>query len=200
MIRNIVFDIGNVLLDFNPKEYLKGKVSKDKIEAVYEAMFLSNEWPMLDRGTITEGQAIKNIVSRNKENKEVIISAFDNWYELLKPIQVSIDVLEKLKEYNYKLYYLSNFHLKAFEYVTEKCDFFKLFNGGVVSYEEKLLKPEKEIYERLLERYDLKKEETVFIDDTQENVTEAIRLGINGIVLKNTECLIEELRKYHINI
>ncbi|MDO5517556.1 MAG: HAD family phosphatase [Clostridium sp.] len=200
MIKNIVFDIGNVLLEFNPKEYLKSKISEDKIEDVYEAIFLSREWPMLDRGTITEEQAIINIVNRNKENKELIISAFDNWYELLKPIRASVDVLQKLKENKYNVYFLSNFHLKSFKYVTRKFDFFNLFNGGVLSYEEKLLKPEKEIYETLIERYHLKKEETVFIDDTEKNVAAAIRIGINGIVLENTECLIKELKKYNINV
>ena len=98
------------------------------------------------------------------------------------------------------LYYLSNFHLKAFEYVTKKYEFFKLFDGGVVSYKEKLLKPEVEIYNTLINRYGLKKEEVVFIDDTKENVDEAIRLGINGIVLENPQCLIKELKKYNINI
>lgn len=87
----------------------------------------------------------------------IILSAFDNWYELLKPIEVSINVLKQLKENGYKPYYLSNFHLKAFEYVTKKYEFFKLFDGGVVSYKEKLLKPEVEIYNTLINRYGLKK-------------------------------------------
>ena len=120
-------------------------IVEDKGEDIYMAMFKSEEWPMLDRGIITEEGAIGNIVDRNKEDKE-------------------------------------------------------LFDGGVVSYKEKLLKPEAEIYNTLVNGYGLIKEEIVFIDDTKENVDEAIRLGINGTFLENSQCLIKELRKFNINI
>lgn len=200
MIRNIVFDIGNVLLETDFKGYLNSKIVKEKVEEIFEEMFKSEEWPMLDRGTITEEEAISNIINRNKENERLILCAFDNWYDLLKPIKSSIEILKKLKENGYNIYYLSNFHLKAFEYVTEKYDFFKLFDGGVVSYKEKLLKPEQEIYDMLVNRYNLDKQETVFIDDTKENVKAAINFGVDGIVFKNTDILLDELKKYEIII
>lgn len=200
MIKNVIFDLGNVLLSFEPKEYVKSKVIQEKIEEIYESIFKSKEWPMLDRGTITEEKAKENIINRKVENKEFINSVFENWYDILTPIESSVEILRKLKESGYKIFYLSNFHLAAFEYVTKKHDFFKLFDGGVVSYKEKLLKPEKEIYEKILCEYNLKPNETVFIDDMEINVEAARKNGIKGIVLKNPVDLKTELRKLNVRV
>ena len=200
MIKNIIFDIGNVLLDFNPKEYLKSKVAEEKLEEIYKCIFQSAEWPMLDRGTISEEQAKTNIINRNIENQELINLVFENWYDILIPIESSVEVLKKLKQNGYKVYYLSNFHLAAFEYVTKKHDFFGIFDGGVVSYKEKLLKPEKEIYEKIVDKYDLEPSQTVFIDDMKENVKAAIRSGLKVILLKNPKDLKIELEKLNVNI
>ena len=192
MYKNIIFDLGNVVLDYNPKVYLKNKLNDTKSEElVLDSIFKSKEWPMLDRGTITEEVAIKNIVSRNIESKDIIELAFENRYEMLTPLNETVDIIKELKDDGYKIYYLSNFHSKAFEIVTEKYEFFNLFEGGIVSFREQLLKPEKEIYNRLLERYGLIPEESIFIDDVLENVKGAGEEGIKGIQFKN----INELRK-----
>lgn len=200
MINNIIFDIGNVLLGFNPKEYLKSKVAEEKLEEIYKCIFQSDEWPMLDRGTISEEDAKLNIINRNIENKELINLVFENWYDILIPIESSVNVLKKLKQKGYKVYYLSNFHLAAFEHVTKKHDFFQLFDGGVVSYKENLLKPEKEIYEKIIDKYDLEPIQTIFVDDTKENIEAAIKSGLKGILLNNPKDLIIELSKFDVTI
>lgn len=200
MIKNIIFDIGNVLLSFDPVTYVKSKVIEDKVEEIYMSIFKSQEWPMLDRGTITEEEAKMNIINRNIGNAGFINSVFENWYDILTPIEGNVEVLKKLKENGVKVFYLSNFHLAAFEYVTKKHNFFELFDGGVVSYKEKLLKPEQEIYEKILDKYELEPQETVFVDDMKENVEAAMKLGIRGIVLENTSCLRTELEKFAVNI
>lgn len=200
MIKNIIFDLGNVLLDFNPEVYVKSKITEEKVEEIYKCIFQSDEWPMLDRGTISEEQAKTNIINRNIENQELINLVFENWYDILIPIESSVEVLKKLKQNGYSVYYLSNFHLAAFEHVTKKHDFFTIFDGGVVSYKEKLLKPEKEIYEKIIDRYDLEPSQTVFIDDMKENVKAAIRAGLKVILLKNPKDLKIELEKLNVNI
>lgn len=201
MIKNIVFDLGNVLLDFKPLEYLKAKgIEGDKCKQVLSEVFKSEEWLMLDRGTITEEEAIDKICKRSKENSDLIRLAMDNWYEILIPIQESVEILKNIKANGYKAYVLSNFHLIAYENVTEKYSFFKYFDGGVISYEENLLKPEADIYDRLIKRYDIKPEETIFIDDTLENVEGAKALGINGILFKSPEDLIEKFKEYGVRI
>jgi epoxide hydrolase-like predicted phosphatase len=200
MIKNIIFDIGNVLLEFNPKMYVKSKVSEEKVEEIYKCIFQSAEWLMLDRGIISEEEAKINIANRNVENKELINLVFENWYDILTPIESSVGFLKQLKQNGYKVYYLSNFHLAAFEHVIHKYEFFQNFDGGVVSYKERLLKPEKEIYEMIIDRYDLEPNETVFIDDMKENVTAAIESGLKGIILNNPKDLKAELEGFNVNI
>ena len=182
MIKNVIFDLGNVLLNFEPKGYLKSKIPIEKIEIVYKSIFQSEEWVSLDRGTITEEEAKENIIDRNIDLKEHIKIAFENWYDILTPVEKNIRILEKLKQNKYKIYYLSNFHDLAFKYVTQKYDFFNKFDGGVVSYEEKMLKPECEIYERIIKKYNLNPKECVFVDDTKINVDAAMKK-----ILKNIE-------------
>ena len=200
MIKNIIFDIGNVLLEFNPKIYVSSKVSEEKVEEIYKCIFQSDEWLMLDRGIISEEEAKINIINRNIENEELINLVFENWYNILMPIESSVNVLKRLKQNEYKVYYLSNFHLAAFEHVTHKYEFFQNFNGGVVSYKVRLLKPEKEIYEMIINRYHLEANETLFIDDMKENVNAAVELGLKGIILKDPKDLKEELEVFNINI
>ena len=107
----------------------------------------------------------------------------------------TIDILKQLKDKGINTYYLSNFHQLAFEHVTEKNEFFKLFQGGIVSYKEKLLKPEKEIYIRLLEEYNLKSEETILIDDTLANIHGAEIVWISTIHFKNSQDLMTKLNE-----
>ena len=159
MIKNIVFDIGNVLLNFKPVEYLRTKMEEENIKSVKEAVFDSPEWPMLDEGTITEKEAIRVISERNAEIKDLVELAFDNWYDMLTPIENSVKLLKELKAKGYNLYYLSNFQELAYDYIIKEYEFFGLFDGGVASFAEKLMKPDKDIYEKLMERYDLKPEE-----------------------------------------
>lgn len=196
MIKNIVFDLGNVLLNFEPLQYVKSKVKdEEKIKEVYEAIFLSEEWLMLDRGIITEREAIDSIAERNEEISELIELVMDNWYEILTPIEESFEILGELKEKGYKIFFLSNFHMLAAQKVVAKYEFKKHFHGGVFSYLENLLKPEKEIYLKLIDKYGLLPEETIFIDDSSDNIEMANLLGINGIVFKNPETLRNDLSK-----
>lgn len=200
MCKNIIFDIGNVLLDFKPQIYLKQKIGEDKVEEVLKEVFKSEEWLMLDRGTILEEDAIELITSRSNGNGELVKLAFDNWYDILKPIYSTVDILRKLKAAGYKVYYLSNFHLKAFEYVTKEYEFFNIFDGGVVSYEEKLMKPEKEIYIKIIDKYNLDSEETIFVDDMLENVIKASEVNMKTVLFESPENLLEVLVSYGINL
>jgi putative hydrolase of the HAD superfamily len=201
MYKNIIFDIGNVLLNFQPEEYLKSKLTEpDKVPLIHKEIFQSEEWLMLDRGTITEEEAKKNIIKRVGENGTLIELAFENWYEILTPIDDTVEILKELKNAGYRVYYLSNFHLLAFEYITEKYDFFKLFDGGIVSYKEKLLKPDENIYRRIIEEYGLKPEESIFIDDTQVNIEGSGKLNFAAILFNNPEQLRQSLKKFNICI
>lgn len=200
MIKNIVFDIGRVLLRYEPKEYLQEKINNDKVDEIYNQVFRSEEWVMLDRGVITQDEAVKRIAKRYPENKDNIKLAFQDWYEMMDPIEGTVQILYKLKKAGYKVYYLSNFQLLAFENVNNKYDFLKAFNGGIFSYKEKLLKPESQIYKCLIERYELMPSETIFTDDMEVNIEACRKIGIEGIVFKDPETLIKDLKLYGIEI
>lgn len=201
MIKNIIFDIGNVLLKYEPVEYLKTKnLTLEQVIEIHEQIFKSEEWIMLDRGTITEEEAKMRIVNRHLENEQLIHQAFENWYEMLTPIEDSVRVLKELKDVGYQIYYLSNFHLLAFEEVTNKYDFLNLFDGGVVSYQENCIKPEPEIYQRIVTKYQLQSEESIFIDDRLENIEAAQHLNFNTIHLQDPTKLQSKLKDYGITL
>ncbi|MCB2312499.1 HAD family phosphatase [Clostridium tagluense] len=182
MIKNVIFDIGNVLLEFKPLDYLKRTFNDDNIEKLlYKEIFQSEEWLDLDRGTLTQEEAIKIISLRNPNYEMHIKKCMHNWIDILIPIEGTVKILNELKEKGYKLYLLSNFHLLAFETICSKYDFFKHFDGGIISYKENLLKPEAEIYTKLLNTYKLNALECLFIDDTLVNIEAAHRLGIKTL-------------------
>ncbi|MCB2290939.1 HAD family phosphatase [Clostridium sp. CS001] len=197
MVKNIIFDIGNVLLEFKPLDYLKRTFNDDNLEKLlYMEIFLSEEWLHLDRGILTQDEAIKIISLRNPMQEVHIKKCMENWIDILSPIEGTVKILNELKENGYKLYLLSNFHSLAFETVYSKYDFFKYFDGGIISYKENLLKPESAIYSKLLDTYKLNPEECLFIDDTLVNIEAASRLAINTIHFEGCEMLSQSLRDF----
>ena len=169
-IKNIVFDLGRVLIKFEPKEYTEKNIPEEKREAFYNGIFDSDEWQMLDRGTLSYEDAKKIFKERVSGVDKEIDRLFDaDLFEILHPIEENVKLLPELKK-KYNLYILSNFHQPAFEHIFKKYDFFRLFDGHTVSCYYYLLKPEKEIYDTLIEKFNLIPEETVFIDDTKVNI------------------------------
>ena len=197
MIKNIVFDLGNVLLDFEPDSYLEKLGYKGEIKAeLMENIFGSDEWLMLDRGTISQPEAVEKWQQRNPELKEEIAEVMAGWEKILTLKNDSLEILKSLAEKNYNLYILSNFHKKAFKYVNQKYDFFKYFDDRVISAEVQMVKPEAQIYDYLLNEFDLNPEETLFIDDSKENIKAALEKKIRVIHFKDAESLSEELNLY----
>lgn len=201
MIKNIIFDIGNVLLNFKPLEYLYNRIPERQwAHHIYEEIFKSNEWLMLDMGLITEDEAINRICDRNTDNEQLIRDVMVDWYQMLTPIEAVVDILKELKLLGYKIYFLSNFHLLAFEDVTKRYNFFEMFDGGVVSYNEKLIKPDIHIYDKLVRTYGISPHESIFIDDTKENIEGAEDLGFKTILFTTSTDLREKLIGYKCSI
>ncbi len=196
MIKNIIFDLGNVLLNFQPKEYLKKKgLEGECLEFVYKEIFLSREWVELDRGTMNREEAFSIITSRNPDKREFLMS-FSNFEEILTPILPNVAVLKELKSRGYKTYYLTNYHKEAFQFAYSNFDFFRSFDGGVVSADVKFIKPDHQIYLCLKDKYSLIPEESLFIDDHQKNVEAAAELGFNTVHLKEKHKLKDLLNEY----
>lgn len=195
-IKNIVFDLGRVLIKFEPKEYTEKNIPEEKREAFYNGIFDSDEWQMLDRGTLSYEDAKKIFKERVSGVDKEIDRLFDaDLFEILHPIEENVKLLPELKK-KYNLYILSNFHQPAFEHIFKKYDFFRLFDGHTVSCYYYLLKPEKEIYDTLIEKFNLIPEETVFIDDTKVNIEACEKEGIRGIHLPDYTELEQKLEEF----
>ena len=192
MIRNIIFDLGNVLFSWKPEEYLKrNNYPSEKIEVLFSDIFRSEEWLLLDNGDLSIEEASERISSKSTLKKDEISLAFDQRIEILHPLENNINLLPKLKERGFRLYYLSNFEKDLFHEVQEIYNFFKLFDGGIISAEVRLSKPDTRIYKTLLKKYHLKSGESLFIDDLHDNVLGARESGIRAIHLDYPEKLSE---------
>ncbi len=199
MIKNIIFDLGNVLLNYKPMEFLlQFTTDQDRINGFISKVSFSKTWFELDRGTLSLEKAKEILSSRYPEELDILVPYFEHWLEILIPIQERIEILEPLKNNGYKLFILSNFIKEAFNYVIEQYDFFSLFDGRVISYEEKVIKPEKAIYDILLSRYNLNPQECVFLDDHSSFLKPAKQLGMSTILVRQNTDLKVEFRKIDI--
>lgn len=196
MIKNIIFDLGNVLIAFRPEKFVNENVDEKYQEDFYKIVFKGQEWQDLDRGVLEYSDAVKIFSEKLPECSQAVKKLFDNYIlDTLVPIRENIDVMMSLKD-KYNLYVLSNFHYPAFDYIFKNWDFFKAFKGKIVSGHCKLLKPEMEIYKLLCDTYSLEPKECLFIDDTKVNIDAAEKYGINGIHLPEPSLLKEKLKSY----
>jgi HAD superfamily hydrolase (TIGR01509 family) len=179
MIRNIVFDLGNVLISFIPSEYLKKKNYPSNIRnTIINDIFKSEEWKKLDNGDINVTEAIDSIASKSALKKEEIALVFSFRIDLMFPLDDNVRLLPELKKQGFRVYYLSNFHLDSFEIVKNDYYFFRYFDGGIISADIKLSKPGIEIYRYFLDKYSLKPEECLYVDDIEENIDAADSAGM----------------------
>lgn len=196
-IKNIIFDFGGVLMDWDPKYFYKDYFNDDEKMNFFLENIATNEWnAQQDCGrTLEEGTEIQ--VEKFPKWEKEIRAFYDNWPVMLKgDIPENVAFLRKLEHSEYQLLGLTNWSAETFPYALEHYDFFKIFDGKiVVSGTERLIKPNPEIWKILLKRYDIKADESVFIDDNAKNIEVAKSLGFKIIhCLPNTN-LDEELQK-----
>ena len=196
MIRNIIFDIGNVLTDFRWKEFLQDKgFDEAMIERIAGASVMSPFWKEYDRGVWEEQKIMEEFIKMDPEIEKELYQAYGNIHDMVTKREYAIPWIQELKQKGYGVYYLSNFSEKAYVECADALDFLPFTDGGILSYRDGVIKPEKEIYDLLLSRFGLKAEECVFLDDTAENVEAAKRFGFAGIVFHTKEQAEEELRE-----
>ncbi|MFK4784779.1 HAD family hydrolase [Fusobacterium sp. MFO224] len=198
MLKNIIFDLGNVLIEFNPYKFVDENVDDKYKEEFLKVVFLGKQWKEMDRGTLEYSDAMKYFKEKLPNCEKTIDKLFGEYFiECLKPIEENIDILKELKK-NYKLYIISNFHYPAFDNIYGKWEFLKLFQGKIISGHVKMLKPEEKIYNMLFEKYNLDPRECLFIDDSLENVEASKKLGMQAIHLEKPEMLYNELLKKNV--
>jgi glucose-1-phosphatase len=183
MIKNIIFDLGNVLISFKPSEYFDKKNYPENVKSrILADIFKSREWSMLDSAELTTQEAIDSIALRSTLKKEEIIHIFNLRTDLLYPIEENIRILPDLKKRGFRLFYLSNFPGDIFDEIKSGYYFFKYFDGGLISADARVSKPDSRIYKIFIEKYNLIPGESLFIDDLEANVKAAEGTGLKGIV------------------
>ena len=184
MIRNIVFDMGNVLIQFDPQMFMdrEGIVSLEDREILRKELFASAEWAMMDMGLETEDTFEPKLLKRLPEHLRAPAShLLRNWAFPRQTVPGMDDLVRRLKAAGYHLYLLSNASVRQPDYWTQM-PIHTCFDGTLVSAFVKTIKPCPAIYRLFIEEFHLKEEECLFIDDAPVNVAAAMACGWQGIV------------------
>ncbi|MGH9936805.1 MAG: HAD family hydrolase [Blastocatellia bacterium] len=193
----VVFDLGGVLIDWNPRHLYRKMFGGDE-----EAMerFLSEvcspEWNARQDEGRPFAEATEALIARHPEQAEFIRAFFDRWPEMVGgEIERTVEILDELKRDGYKIYALSNWSAETFPHARKRFQFFDWFDLTVISGEIGLVKPNREIFDFLLEKTGKRAEECVFIDDSQANAVAARELGFDAIHFRSPRQLRDELMK-----
>ena len=189
MINTVVFDIGNVLVDFRWKElYEELGFTGEKFEKIADATVRSPWWNEFDRGLMELEEIIAKFSEKAPEYEAEIRSIFDHMDNLLRGRDYANAWIRDLQEKGYKVYILSNMSKPADEVHGKGCmNFLEFVDGAILSYKEGMVKPERCIYELLCDRFQIVPETAVFLDDTLRNIEAAKAFGLHGIHFQTYE-------------
>ena len=187
--KNILFDMGNVLISYNPEWVIRHYTEDEElIREVKNIVFHSQEWLLLDAGLIEEEKAERNWMERLSSDKarELAHLSFQNWHLYnMKVIPGTAEMIRALKENGKEIYLLSNASLRLLSIYKEVIPAVECFSGIFYSAAHKCVKPQDIIYERFLKEYSLNPSDCFFIDDLEENISAAKAVGISGAVMKS---------------
>lgn len=196
LIRNVIFDVGQVLVKFEWENYLRSfGFSEEKYQKIAEATFLNEIWNERDRGVLEEEEYVQQFVEQAPEYEADIREVMRRCTETITAFEYAETWTGYLKGKGYHLYVLSNYSHYMLAENRKIMTFLKHMDGIVFSCEVNEIKPEPEIYKTLLEHYGLKPSESVFIDDRKENCQTAQKLGIFAICFQNFKQAVRELEK-----
>ena len=198
MVKNIILDIGNVLVDWDPKGAMRELgFDEDLVKKVSAATVETDFWNEADRGSLTSEEILDGFYKRNPQIRKEI-GLFWNHIELaLHQFPYTKEWIRSMKEQGFHVYILSNYGDWTYQKTKEDTlDFLPLVDGAILSYTVKQIKPNADIYQTLLKRFGLHAEECVFIDDRPENVEGAEHEGIHGICFRTIEQVRNDLKEY----
>jgi putative hydrolase of the HAD superfamily len=196
LVRNVIFDLGGVVLEWNPDKILEGYYSDPSARAAMKAaLFKHPDWLQMDRGTLTESEALGRLKNRTGRPAAELSGLFEAVRSSLQPKADTLALLQRLAQRQVPLYCLSNMPASTFAYLRAQHAFWDAFRGIVISGEIKMLKPEREIFEYLLQRFELSATDSVFVDDHPPNVQAAERLGMHTVCFRDArQCELELAR------
>ncbi len=193
-VTTVIFDIGNVLTDFCwERHYKKFGFSPEVYEKVADATVRSKAWGEFDRG-LPEEEVLRMFIENDPSVEAEIRQVFANIADTIHMYDTTIPWIMDLKSKGYRVLILSNLSNKTLTECADDMKFLNYIDGGILSFRDGVVKPEPEIYQLLIDRYFLKPEECVFLDDRRENIEAAKAFGMHGIVIKTREEALKELK------
>jgi HAD superfamily hydrolase (TIGR01509 family) len=192
---NVVFDIGNVLCTFDPDTFLPQLIKDPDCIQALKKFYFRGLWKEYDRGYIQPSDLIRMGCKEYPQYEQQIRTLVRHWVEYVIPIPTSMALMEDLQKQGIPMYILSNIPEDQYLYALHHRAFMKRINGGVFSYQEKVIKPERKIYQILLDRYDLNPSSCLFIDDRKENIAAAAALGFETIHCTDVRRMPDQVRE-----
>lgn len=196
MINTIIFDLGAVLIDWNPHYLYRSLFTDEQEMKDFLTNICTSDWnEEQDAGRALQ-YGTDLLVAQYPEHEANIRAFYSRWVEMLgEPLHGTLELFRQLKvSGKYKIYALTNWSAETFPFALERYDFLNWFDGIVMSGAEKMRKPAPAFYQLLLDRYDVKAAEALFIDDNYRNILAAEKMGIKSIHFTSAEALEEELK------
>ena len=199
-IKTIIFDIGGVLVDFCWEDFVRNKgYSDEMVDRIGRASTRTSAWDEFDRGVLDTEGVIDGFIKNDPEIADDLRKVYRDLTGLLRKRERTIPWIRALKKEGYKVLVLSNFSRQAIETNPFMYEFLDEVDGGILSYKDKVIKPDRAIYELICSRYDLVPSQCVFIDDTEKNIVAARDFGMNGIIFKNYSQVDNDLAEMGVN-
>lgn len=202
MTETIIYDLGGVLIDWNPMYVFEKYFDRTEDRDYFFSNICTSAWNEEQDGGRTIAEGTQRLIEQFPEWEGAIHDYYGRWTEMIKgPIQESVDLLSAIRSTGqYRLYALTNWSAETFPHALQRFEFLSWFEGILVSGEEKTRKPFDDFYLKLLEKYSINKESALFIDDNLRNVEAAKKLGIRSIPFTNAESLRKSLKESGIQI
>ncbi|MFL5810855.1 MAG: HAD family hydrolase [Flavisolibacter sp.] len=195
-ISAIIFDLGGVLIDWNPNYVFDKMFDNEEKKKHFFENICTPDWNEKQDAGRSIKEATEELLVKHPDWKEYIEAYYGRWREMLGgPIQETVEIFKQLKQSKrYKIYALTNWSAETFPIALELYDFLHWFDGRLVSGEEKMRKPYPEFYQLMLDRFNLEPAETLFIDDSVRNIRAAAEIGIHTIAFTSPLQLRNELQ------
>lgn len=194
-IKNIIFDFGGVLIDWNPIHLYRKEFENESDMRYFLENICTPEWNIQQDAGRPLALATEMLQKEHPEYKELIGYYYGRWDEMLGGVMKESERILKALKPSYSLYGLTNWSAETITIAYKKYDFFELLDGIVVSGDEKLIKPDPKLYQVLLDRYKLKATESLFIDDNIKNIETAQDMGFHTIHFTENTNLEEEMKR-----
>ena len=194
-IRNVIMDLGGVMLEWNPDHLLTPIQPEPGLRAQLRSEIFSHDWHLFDRGRLTEEELIQRLQIVTGQTRDQVCRIMQAVRGALLEKSETVKLVRALQQHGYALYCLSNMPVPMYEHLRRQHTFWDVFRGVVISGEIQMMKPEPEIYRHLLERFGLQARESVFVDDMQVNVDAAMAVGLHAIRFQNAAQCQQELEE-----